>query len=165
MVRLTVERLFSDPPLFAGLPQNPRFTPDGQYVAYLRVAAGDRERLELWRVHLGSGAHERWVDEALLAAARGGALATPAAPPTAAEQAERERRRQFARGITAYSFSPDGDHLLLPVDGTAFLLHLPSGDVRAITPPGTRQTDMRFSSTGGSVSSSIMAWLRALRAF
>ena len=152
MAKLTVERLFSDPPLFGRLPQNPLFTPDGQYVAYLRVAPGDRERLELWRVDLGHGMHECWVDDARLARVRATADAATSAAPTAAEQAERERRRQFSHGITAYSFSPDGKHLLLPVDGTAFLMQLPSGDLRAITPPGTRQTDIRFSTDSNNVS-------------
>lgn len=138
MTRLTVERLFSDPPLFPGLPRSPRFTPDGAHVAYLRLADDDRERLDLWRVDLATGRHELWVDSARLAGAAAGA-------ETEAEKAERERRRDFARGITAFRFSPDGRRLLLPVDGTALMMDLPDGGIEAITPPGTRQTDMHFS--------------------
>jgi len=136
---LTVERLFSDPPLFTGLPQNPQFTPDGGHAAYLRTADDDRQRLDLWRVDLASGEHSRWVNGASLHEQIG------QTSDTAAERAERERRRQFARGITAFRFSPDGRHVLLPAGGTAFLLNVADDRVRAITPPGTRQTDMRFS--------------------
>lgn len=146
MSELTVERLFSDPPLFTGLPQNPQFTPDGAHVAYLKTAADDRQRLDLWRVDLASGEHACWVNGASLDEHSGQAA------DTAAEQAERERRRQFARGITSFRFSPDGRHLLLPVAGTAFLLNVADDSLRAITPPGTRQTDMRFSPDSSRVS-------------
>jgi len=148
MADLSVERLFSDPPLFVGLPQNPRFTPDGGYVAYLQLAPGDRERQELWRVRLADGAHEPWIDGSRLAAAR----ADGPTELSVAEKAERERRRQFSRGITAYGFSPSGTHLLLVEEGAAFLMELPSGAPKLITPPGTRQTDIRFSSDGHNIS-------------
>lgn len=140
MAELTVERMFSDPPLFFGLPQSPQISPDGNHVAYLKTAADDRERLDLWRVDVRSGEHTCWVDGATL-----GDSAGSAEPATAAEQAARERRRQFARGITAFQFSPDGRHVLLPVEGRGFLLDVGSGTLRLVTPPQTRQTDLRFS--------------------
>lgn len=142
---LTVERLFSDPPLFGGVPQNPRFTPDGEHAAFLKVAGDDRERLDLWRVHLATGEQTCWVPATRLGEADAG-------EPTAAEQAERERRRQFARGITAFSFSPDGSRALLPVEGTAFVMNLATEEIAAVTPPDTRQTDMRFSPDGTQLS-------------
>ncbi len=143
MSELTVQRLFSDPPLFPGVPQNPQFTPDGSAVTYLRTAEDDRERLDLWRVDLATGAHTLWIS--------GRDLAAPGPGPgtaTAAEQAERERRRQFARGVTDYRFSPDGRRLLIPAEGIALIMDLPDGELRAVTPPDTRQTDMRFSPDG-----------------
>ncbi len=147
MPELTVARMFSDPPLFGGVPQNPQFSPDGAFVTYLRVADDDRERLDLWRVDLASDRHECWVNGSRLSGAAGEA--------SAAEKAERERRRQFARGITGYRLSPDGNRLLLPVDGAGFLMEVASGSLSRLTPPDTRQTDMRFSPDGGSVS-----WVR-----
>ncbi|MEQ8861395.1 MAG: alpha/beta fold hydrolase [Pseudomonadales bacterium] len=147
MSELTVERLFSDPPLFGGVPQNPQFSPDGRFVTYLRAADDDRERLDLWRMDLASGEHVCWVPGTRLDGSAGEA--------SAAEKAERERRRQFARGITAYRFSPDGRSLLLPVDGAGFLMDVASGELRRITPAGSRQTDLRFSPDGASVT-----WVR-----
>jgi dipeptidyl-peptidase 4 len=143
MSELTVQRLFSDPPLFGSLPQNPRFTPDGEYVCYLRLAPGDRERQELWRVRLADGSHHVWVDGRRLVTRQSGEQ-----EPTAAEKAERERRRQFSGGISGYAFSPDGGRLLLIQEGAGFIVDLPDGAPRAVTPPGTRQTDIRFSSDG-----------------
>lgn len=148
MAELTVERLFGDPPLFTGAPQQPQFTPDGGHVVYLRPAVDDRERLDLWRVHLDSGHHERWLD------ARD--LATAGSAATAEELAERERRRQFARGITAFQFSPCGRYLLLPLEGAGHLLTLADGRMRTITAPDTRQTDLRFTPDGAAV-----CWVRA----
>ncbi|MEQ9003845.1 MAG: alpha/beta fold hydrolase [Pseudomonadales bacterium] len=140
---LTVERLFADPPLITGAPQQVQFAPDGEHVCYLRPADDDRERLDLWRANLSSGRHECWLDARTLV--KGGGQAS------AAEQAERERRRQFARGITAYQFSPCGRYLLLPVDGAAHVLTLSNMGMRTLTPPETRQTDMRFAADGNSL--------------
>jgi dipeptidyl-peptidase 4 len=148
MAELTVERLFSDPPLFTSAPQQPQFTPDGTNLAYLRPADEDRERLDLWRVHLDSGRHEIWLDARALSP-------QAAAAATAAEQAERERRRQFSYGITAYLFSPCGRYLLLPIEGAGVLVTLSDGQTRTITPPGTRQTDLRFTPGGDAV-----CWVR-----
>ncbi|MFW6092800.1 MAG: alpha/beta fold hydrolase [Pseudomonadota bacterium] len=145
MAELSVERLFSDPPLFGALPRSPKLTPDGEHVAYLRQADDDRERLDLWRLHIASARHEPWVT-----ADRLGDGTTPD-DATAEEKAERERRRQFAGGITAYRFSPDGRRLLLPVAGAAFVMDLAGGALERVTPAGTRQTDVRFSPDGRSV--------------
>jgi dipeptidyl-peptidase 4 len=126
MADLTVERLFSDPPLFPGLPQSPQFTPDGSHVTYLRLADDDRERLDLWRIDLTTGGHELWVD---------GSRLSGAGTATAAEKAERERRRVFTHGITSYRFSPNGRYLLLPVDGAGFVMDVTGGELRVVTPP------------------------------
>ena len=72
--------------------------------------------------------------------------------PTAAERAERERRRQFAGGITAYSWHPDGHRVLLAVGGQAVLHDLPSGAMSPVTRPETRQTGITLSRTGRYVS-------------
>ncbi len=147
MAELSVERLFSDPPLFGALPQSPQLAPDGVHVTYLRHAPDDRERLDLWRLNLETAQHEPWITGDAVLAALG-----DVAEATAEEKAERERRRQFARGITRYLFSPDGSRLLLPVEGAAVLVTLETGEMRRITPAGTRQTDMGFSPDGASVS-------------
>ncbi|MBX3707484.1 MAG: alpha/beta fold hydrolase [Pseudomonadales bacterium] len=141
---LTPLRLFSAPPLSGTLPVDPRFVPDGRAIAFLRVADDDRERMDLWRYELATGTSRLWVSGARLVAPS----EAPSGAATDAEKAERERRRQFSRGITRYQFCSSGARLLLPVDGAAYVLELADDLLRRVTPPGTRQTDIRFAPGG-----------------
>ena len=142
MTRLPVKRLFDDPPLAGRPPIQVKVAPDGSRVAFLRPAQDDRERLDLWCWDRASGRLEERVHAA---AWEDGAL-------TAAERAERERRRQFAGGITAYSWHPDGQRVLLTVGGQAVLHDLASGAMSQVTRPETRQTGITLSRTGRYVS-------------
>ena len=144
MARLTVERLFSNPPLTGTLPSEVKFAPDGSYVAYLKPADDDRERLDLWRMQVATGEHMRWIDAST--------LIDPNEILSAAEKAERERKRLFATGITSYEFSPNGSHLLIPAGGRGYLYHIDSEQLSCFTPPGTRQTDFTFSPKGRFIS-------------
>jgi len=137
MTRLTVERLFSDPPLNGTLPANIKFSPKGDCLGFLRIADDDRSRQDLWRYDLVHQTARCWLD-----ARR---LMDPDASLTTAEKAERERKRQFASGITQYEFSPDGAWLLLPVNGTGYLLDLDNDQLTQFTRDHERQTDFRFS--------------------
>jgi dipeptidyl-peptidase-4 len=140
MAELTVERLFGNPPLTGRLPTQLKFAPDGSYVAYLRAATDDRERLDLWRMDLQTGEHRCWLDTR--------ELLDPDAILSDAEKAERERRRLFSSGITSYQINPNGTNLLIPVGGRGYLFDTRTGDLNAFTPEGFRQTDFRFSSKG-----------------
>ncbi|MGE0623049.1 MAG: alpha/beta fold hydrolase [Pseudomonadales bacterium] len=144
MTRLTVERLFANPPLSGTLPTQLKFSPDGRYVTWLKPGEDDRERLDLWRMELATGSQGCWLNAK--------ALIDADAVLSDAEKAERERRRLFARGITAYHISPDGALLLIPVDGVGYFFHAADGTLTRFTPEGTRQTDFRFSPKGTYVS-------------
>jgi len=144
MARLSVERLFSEPPLTGTLPSAITFAPDGSYFAFLRAAEDNRERQDLWRYDIASRTDALWLDARTLGGS--GELLSDA------EKAERERRRQFSTGITRFEFSADGGSVLLPSAGAGHLLDTATGTVRCITPPGTRQTDFRFSPGGRYVS-------------
>ncbi len=144
MKTLTVERLFSDPPLTGALPNSVKFSPAGDALAFLRVADDDRDRQDLWRFDLNSKDISCWLD-----ARR---LIDPDATMTDAEKAERERKRQFARGITSYDFAPDGSYLMIPVEGTGYLLQTSSDNLQAFTPDDTRQTDFTISPKGNYIS-------------
>ncbi len=144
MARLTVERLFSNPPLTGTLPTEIRFAPGGDFVAYLKPAEEDRERLDLWRLDLAEGTHRLWIDASV--------LTDPDAILSDAEKAERERKRLFATGITTYAFSPDGNCLLIPAGGNGYLYDIGTADLRRFTPEDSRQTDFTFSPSGRYVS-------------
>lgn len=144
MARLSVERLFSEPPLGGTLPSGIRIAPDGSYFGFLRAADDNRERQDLWRYDLAKRSATLWVDASRLIG--GGETLSDA------EKAERERRRQFSTGITRFEFSADGRWVLLPVDGAGHLLDAATGELRRFTPAGTRQTELKLSPRGRYVS-------------
>ena len=146
MTRLSVERLFADPPLSGRSPVQVRVAPGGAFVSFLRPAADDRERLDLWCYNVASGRLAERVN----------ARAFAAGAPTEAEKAERERRRQFAGGITSHAWHPDGRRVLLTAGGQAVLHDVASGDATPLSPPESRQTGITLSNTGRYVS-----WVRA----
>ena len=76
-------------------------------------------------------------------------LAAPeAGETTAEEQAERERRRSFAGGITSHQWHPKSEQVLIVAHGSAFIVRIADGNVHAATPPGSRQTGIRLSPRG-----------------
>ena len=104
MTRLSVERLFSSPSLNGSVPIQVRFSPDGARVTYLANPPEDRERLDLYAYDIETGTSHRLIDASRIDAS--GEL-------TAAEKAERERRRQFSTGVSTYRWLPDSAaHLL-----------------------------------------------------
>ena len=150
MTDLTVERLFSDPPLTGTLPVQLKFSPDGKFVTFLRASVDDRERMDLWRHDIASGKTECWLNSKQLVAQD--------VTLTAAEKAERERKRTFSTGITQYEFRPGGEihaggeQLLIPADGAGYLLDVASGTLNRFTAADTRQTDFKFSPEGRFIS-------------
>ena len=142
-MKLTPARLFGRRPL-EFVPSQPKLSADGRYGSFLLPADDDRERLELWLVDTATAEANRLL--------RGDAGDASAAPETAVERDERERRRQFAHGVTAYEWHPEGHWILFPAQGAACLAAVPEGTVRPLTAPGTRQTGIRFSAKGSFVS-------------
>lgn len=142
-MRLTLEALFGPTPLVGPTPAQVKLSPDGQFASFLRPAADDRERLELWLMDLRRGQAHALSPH--LAAPAGGEM-------TAAEQAERERRRSFAGGITSHQWHPDGEHILLVAHGAAYMARIADGDVTAATPAQSRQTGIRLSPRGAHLS-------------
>ena len=139
MPKLTVERLFADPPLFAEPPRDLRMAPNGGCLSFLRGAEDDSERLDLWRADPASGECVCWV--------RSADLGTDAAS-TAEERAAMERRRFFASGITSHQWQADGSAVLLIAAGAGHLLDAASGQLRQVTPAGRRFTDIKLSPQG-----------------
>ena len=90
MTRLSPSILFAGSPLTGRLPTQVRVAPGGDFVTFLQPAADDRERLDLWCYDVSAHTLVELLNARTFAA---GTL-------TEAERAERERRRQFAGGIT-----------------------------------------------------------------
>lgn len=141
--RLTAKRLFSDPPLNAELPRDVRVSPDGSFATFLKIAGDNRQRLDLWGADLANGQLDRWLTADDLPAS---------GPSSAAERAERERKRLFGHGIAGHTWSHDGATLLVEASGAGYLLEPKSRSIRQITPAGRRYTDIRLAPGGAHVS-------------
>ncbi len=139
MTRLTAERLFSSPSLNGSVPTQIRFAPDGTRVTYLANPPTDRERLDLYSYDIANDAAMCLIDASLVHAS--GEL-------TAAEKAERERRRQFSDGITHYRWLPDSRCICCMIGGTVHLFDCGAKTLRAITGEGLRQTGFTVSRRG-----------------
>jgi dipeptidyl-peptidase-4 len=147
--RLTPERAFSDPPLTIAAPHSFTFAPDGSKLTFLQTSQDDRERMDLWCYDFDRGEERRLLD-----ARSQGASIGDVTKLTAAERAERERRRQFAFGITQYFWHPHDALLLVPIDGHAYLVDVGTNEPQwqQLTPDGTRQSGFQFSPLGNYVS-------------
>ncbi len=145
---LTVERLFAAPDLSGDSLRQPQLSPDGRLVAYLKGAADDRDRLDLWAYDIRRGEHRVLVD------AR--ALAPEKEVLSEEETARRERQRTSAlSGILEYAFSPDSRRILVPLAGDIYLYDLnapPERAVQALTRTASYETDAQFSPRGRYVS-------------
>ncbi len=141
--KLTVDRLFCEPPLLGQAPSQLAFSPDGSILTFLAVATDDRERLTLWRTDVSTGEQRLWLDPVDVQSA---------GAETEEEKANRERKRLFAHGITSYQWSPDGNHILVPIDGGGYLFDTQSEVLRRFTPANTRQTEFQFSPSGKQIS-------------
>ncbi len=139
MTRLTVERVFSDPPLSGSVPGAPKILPSGNWVLYLANPPDARERLDLYGYHVQSKKIERLVDASTLA--REGELTT-------AEKAQRERLRQFTFGITTFVVYPSGDRVAFLAAGAVYTLDIGRSQPVRVTPDDARQTDLQVSGTG-----------------
>ena len=90
-------------------------------VTYTAIAQDDRERMDLYCFDVDHNAGTRPVSRLLINANDITITSSDISKLSAAERADRERRRQFSHGITQYDWHPDGRRLLIPMDGQAYL--------------------------------------------
>ena len=138
-VELTLERIFSAPPLAGVLPTALQLSPDGRLVTFLRAADDDRDRLDLWCFDAEDGRQRLLVDASSL---RGNLELSDE------EKARRERKRVFQHGIVEYEWQPDGESLVFPLAGVVYRYRLTDGALAPLTPAGAQQTDVRLAPDG-----------------
>ncbi len=135
---LTLERIFASPTLAGAAPRALKLSPDGKLLTSLRPRADDRERFDLWATDTETGAERMLVDSTKFG---GGALSE-------AEKMQRERARiGGTRGIVAYDWAPDGQSLLVPLDGDVYIASL-DGAVRRLTATPQGELDTSISPGG-----------------
>ena len=123
--KLDFARLHADPPLAGAIPRGVEVSPDGARVTFLRPRDDDQEMLDLWQIESTGGA------PALLL--RQQDLLDGPVELTAEEQAQRERLRIRARGITSYSYDDTGRRLLIPLAGALYIYDFDTSRVTAIS--------------------------------
>ncbi len=142
-VPLTLERVFASPSISGPTPRSVKLSPDGKYVTSLRPRSDDRERFDLWAMDNDTGEWRMLVDSTKMGTS--GELSE-------AEKMQRERARiGGSKGIVGYNWSPDGNTLLVPLDGDIFLAQL-DGSTKRLTNTAAGELDATISTTGKYVS-------------
>lgn len=141
---LTIERIYSDPDLAGGAPVRLKLSPDGRRVTYLKPAADDFLRLDLWEYDLSDEEHRLLVNAKQLVPNEG--------ELSDVEKARRERQRISNSGIVEYFWSKQGDALLFPLGGDLYYYNLEERTAKQLTNSEAFETDSRFSPQGNYVS-------------
>jgi dipeptidyl-peptidase-4 len=107
-----------------GLPRTFTVAPDGSRVVFLRSPSGTDPATGLCVLDVAEGRERQMADPK--------ALAADGAGLSAEERARRERARERAGGIVAYSTDRDVRRAAFEIAGALFLADLPTGDVRPL---------------------------------
>ncbi len=114
-----------------GLPRKPVPSPDGRSVYFLR--SGPRDGVQqLFRYDIETKETQSFLEGSRLAAS--GAI-------SASEQARRERARETEAGLTDYTLSRDGRHVLVAYAGDLFLVRAPGGGIERLTTTPAAEID------------------------
>jgi dipeptidyl-peptidase-4 len=137
--RLTLERIFASPALTGKVPRGAKLSPDGKLVTLLRNRPDDIERYDLWAIDPATGQARMLVDSKKVGSG---------AELSEAEKMQRERAHLSGlKGIVAYDWAPDGQHILVPIDGDLYLADL-TGAVRRLTNTKSAELDGAVSEKG-----------------
>ncbi|PKP90381.1 MAG: S9 family peptidase [Alphaproteobacteria bacterium HGW-Alphaproteobacteria-16] len=137
---LTLERLYTSPDLSGSTPRALRLSPDGRLVTVLRNRPEDALRFDLWAMDTATGEWRMLVDSEKVGTG---------AELSEAEKMQRERARiGGTRGIVAYDWAPDGQSILVPLDGDIYLATL-TGEVRRLTATEASELNPVISPRGG----------------
>ena len=126
-----------------GRPQNPKVSPDGKSVLFLRAEA-DKPTLKLWEFDVASGQSKEILSPATL-------LKGDAENLTPEEKARRERMRLSAGGFADFHFDKDGKNVLLPLSGKLFVCERATGKVTELQTGDGSVIDPKWSPDGAKV--------------
>lgn len=146
--RLTLEAITGDTPLSGPTLVQPKFSPDGARITFLKGKAENRNQLDLWAFDVSTNQAALLVDSKALRPEGEGELSDE-------EKARRERQRTAAlSGIVEYAWFPDSRRLLFPLGGELHLFDLaaPEAGARQLTSGAGFVTDPKVSPKGGFVS-------------
>jgi len=126
------------------LPNQIQFNPDDTLISYLYSPTGDlNQNLYLYNPKTGG--------QTLLAAPPDGGIQEGSLSPE--EELQRERSRQRTLGITQYTWSEKGNHILIPLQGNIYIIDQPGDPLRKLVGAGGKPAlDAQFSPDGQWVS-------------
>lgn len=140
---LSLERVFASPSLDGSAPRGVQLSPDGRYLTVLRNREDERERYDLWAFDREAGEWTMLVDSETVGSGR---------ELSEDEKMQRERARVGnLRGIITYQWAPDGQGLLVPLDGDLYLVKL-DGTVTRLTDTEESELNPKLSNKGEYVS-------------
>src|SRR5258706_1742723 len=128
--QLTLKRVFGNPDLAGPQPRALKLAPDGTMLTSLKARPDEKERFDLWALDTRTGEERMLVDSKKVGSG---------AELSEAEKMQRERARiGGSKGIVTYDWAPDGQSILVPLDGDLYLATL-DGKVSRLTnsPDGT----------------------------
>ncbi len=142
--KLTIERIHSSPALQGTAPRSLKVSPDGKRVTFLQGKSTDFDRYDLWQYEVESGKTTILFDSDDL---HSGPEAL-----SDEEKARRERQRVYGTGILEYFWSADGQSLLFPLAGDAYVYNLGDKNAKQLLKTEAFETDIRFSPKGNFIS-------------
>src|SRR5271165_5901625 len=135
---LTIEAIVAEGGLTGREPESIQWSPDDTRVSWVqRDDSG--EHGELWYVDTATGEKKVLVSESKLA---------QLAPPATHIKDEREKERVTRYRVAAYTWSPDGKHLLFDSQGQLWYFDLKSGTAVQLTSSPDASEDPKFSPDG-----------------
>jgi dipeptidyl-peptidase 4 len=142
-ISLTLQAVFGSPSLNGRAPMGLKLSPDGTLVTSLRPRADEGNRMDLWAMDTATGEEFMLVDSKKVGS--GAALSEE-------EKMQRERARIGGlSGIVTYEWTPDGQNILVPLDGDLYLANR-SGNVTRLTNSEEGELNPAISPKGGYLS-------------
>ncbi len=145
---LTPAIIHSDPALSGPTLKKPSISPDGTMVTVLQGRADDVGQQDLWAYDLATGANQ---GQGKILVSSTDLLGAPEIL-SSEEKNRRERMRETAKGIIAYSWDSKGKQILFPLGGDVYVYNLEAGKATQVTNTQGFETDARISGSGEFVS-------------
>lgn len=137
---LSLERVYSDPPISGSLALLTKLSPDGSLMTYLKPKADNAMVQDLWAVSVKGGKPFVLLDADKLSDSN--------KQLSQEEIARRERMRISARGVVSYQWDTEGRFILVPLDGDVYAIDAKTREIKRLTDTKDDEIDPRLSADG-----------------